>query len=39
MTVMLNFIQGFMCGFEFVEDEEEKYIVIDLFILRILVCR
>lgn len=43
MTISLNFIQGFMFGFEIVdgeliEDEEVNgFLVIDLFIVRLLV--
>jgi hypothetical protein len=41
MTISLNFISGFMLGFEIVDgkelDEEGTFLVIDLFIVRFLV--
>lgn len=39
MQVNLSFISGVMAGFEFVEDEDAgvTYLVIDLFIVRILL--
>lgn len=38
MIVELNFIAGIMLGFEFVqpEDEECKYLVVDIFFVRFL---
>ena len=32
----LHFINGFMLGFEFVKEEDYNYVVLDLFIVRIM---
>lgn len=39
MTTQFSLVSGMMFGFEYVEDSDDgsKYIVIDLFFLRILV--
>lgn len=39
MFAIFNLIQGVSVGFEFVEDDEDfiNYLVIDLFILRIMI--
>ncbi len=41
MEIIINPICGMMFGFEFVTDEEEKvsYLVVDLFIVRIMFCK
>jgi hypothetical protein len=36
-SIGLNFITGVMLGLEFVTDEEDKYLVVDLLILRLTV--
>jgi hypothetical protein len=36
MTIDCNLIMGVMVGFEFVEQDEDKFLVIDLFIIRLL---
>jgi len=38
MEINLSPICGIMFGFEIVEDEDELVYVLDLFILRILIC-
>lgn len=39
MYFMFNFIQGVMAGFEFVDDPDEdiSWLVVDLFIFRIMI--
>ena len=37
MQVSFNFITGMMVGFEWVELDEDNYIAIDLFIVRIVI--
>lgn len=39
MSISVDFISGIMVGLEFVEDMGYQYIVLDLFILRILFER
>lgn len=39
MSISVDFISGVMVGLEFVEDMGYQYIVLDLFILRILFER
>jgi len=38
MTISFNFITGFMLGFEIVDEDDDTYFVLDLFIIRILIC-
>jgi hypothetical protein len=39
MTMAIDFVQGVMLGFEFFEDEEGSYLILDLIILRILFTK
>ena len=36
-NIYLSFISGAMVGFEFEEDEEYNYIIVDLFIVQVIV--
>jgi hypothetical protein len=38
IDVSFNWITGAMLGFEYVQDEGDQCIVIDLLILRVLIC-
>lgn len=39
MTISLSFITGVMLGFEMYEDEEGKFFIADLLILRMIICK